>query len=58
MDVFTIGFTQTTAEHFFDRLAPAFTALLCSEADAAQCHRSLVVAYLDERWGGMNAVNL
>ncbi|MFN8111923.1 MAG: DUF488 domain-containing protein [Solirubrobacterales bacterium] len=145
MDVFTIGFTQTTAEHFFDRLAdagvvrvldirlrndsqlagfakardlpyflreligadyehdprlaptaeimdafkkqkgswedfaPAFTALLaeravedvldrgdferptallCSEADAAQCHRSLVVAYLDERWGDMNPVHL
>ncbi len=34
------------------------TALLCSEADAAHCHRSLVVAYLDEKWGDMNAVDL
>jgi uncharacterized protein (DUF488 family) len=145
MDVFTIGFTQTTAEHFFGRLAdagvvrvldirlrndsqlagfakardlpyflreligadyeheprlaptaeimdafkkqkgrwedfaPAFkgllaeravedaidrgdfdrpTALLCSEADAAHCHRRLVVEYLDEKWGGMTAVDL
>ena len=34
------------------------TALLCSEADAAHCHRRLVVAYLDEKWGDMNAVDL
>ena len=145
MEIFTIGFTQSTAEHFFGRLrdagvervvdirlrndsqlagfakardlpyflreligadyihepllaptaeimdafkkekgswddfAPAFTgllaersvetaldrsgferptALLCSEADAAQCHRSLVVAYLGERWGGVEAIHL
>ena len=34
------------------------TALLCSEAEAAHCHRSLVVAYLDEKWGGMTPVDL
>ena len=34
------------------------TALLCSEADAAHCHRSLVVGYLDDRWGGVDAVDL
>jgi uncharacterized protein (DUF488 family) len=34
------------------------SALLCSEADAAQCHRSLVVAYLAEHWPGVSAVHL
>ncbi len=145
MRIFTIGFTQTTAEHFFDRLrdagvervvdirlkndsqlagfakardlpyflreligadyihepllAPtaelmdsykkqkgdwsvfreAFTALmaerrieaeldaadfevpsalLCSEASAEQCHRSIVVDYLAEKWGDVEAVHL
>jgi uncharacterized protein (DUF488 family) len=145
MDIFTIGFTQTTAEHFFSRLreagverlldvrlrndsqlagfakardlpyflreligadyahepllaptaeimdafkkgkgswddfAPDFrallaersvetvldradferpTALLCSEADAEHCHRSLVVEYLAGHWPNVQAVNI
>lgn len=34
------------------------SALLCSEADATQCHRSLVVAYLAEHWPDVSAVHL
>jgi uncharacterized protein (DUF488 family) len=29
------------------------TALLCSERTAEQCHRRLVMEYLDEVWGGV-----
>ena len=32
--------------------------LLCSESDANQCHRSLVVEYLNGRWGDLDAVHL
>ena len=34
------------------------SALLCSEASAAECHRSLVVSYLQDHWGGVEAVHL
>lgn len=34
------------------------TALLCSEHTADHCHRRLVVEYLDDRWGGVDAVHL
>jgi uncharacterized protein (DUF488 family) len=34
------------------------TALLCSEASADRCHRSLVVAYLAQHWDDVSAVNL
>jgi uncharacterized protein (DUF488 family) len=34
------------------------TVLLCSEATPEHCHRRLVVEYLDEKWGGVEAVHL
>ena len=34
------------------------TALLCSEARAEECHRSLVVRHLAEHWEGVRAVHL
>lgn len=34
------------------------TVLLCSEHTAEHCHRRLVVEYLDDRWGGVDAVHL
>jgi len=32
--------------------------LLCSEHTPEHCHRRLVLDYLDERWGGVEAVHL
>lgn len=34
------------------------TVLLCSEKSAAQCHRRLVLEYLNEKWGGLEIVHL
>jgi uncharacterized protein (DUF488 family) len=34
------------------------TVLLCSEPTAEQCHRRLVVEYLDKTWGEVRAVHL
>ena len=34
------------------------TVLLCSEATAEQCHRRLIVEYLDSRWGSVRPVHL
>lgn len=34
------------------------TVLLCSEHQPDYCHRRLVVEYLDEKWGDVNAVHL
>ncbi len=34
------------------------TVLLCSEPTAEQCHRRLVVEYLDSQWGDVRAVHL
>lgn len=34
------------------------TVLLCSEATPEQCHRRLVVEYLEENWGGIQVVHL
>ncbi len=34
------------------------SVLLCSEAKADECHRSLVVKYLHEKWGDVKAINL
>ena len=34
------------------------TVLLCSEATAEQCHRRLVVEYLQDRWGDLEIVHL
>ena len=32
--------------------------LLCSEARADQCHRSLVAGYLEKKWGDINTIHL
>lgn len=34
------------------------TVLLCSEHKPEQCHRRLVVEYLDEHWGDVESVHL
>ena len=34
------------------------TALLCSEATANNCHRRLVVEYLNSHWSGAQAIHL
>ncbi len=34
------------------------TVLLCSEHKPGQCHRRLVVEYLDEHWGNVEGVHL
>lgn len=34
------------------------SALLCSEADASECHRSLVIEYLQGHWDDLKSVNL
>jgi uncharacterized protein (DUF488 family) len=34
------------------------TVLLCSEATPECCHRRLVLEYLQEKWGGLNVVDL
>jgi uncharacterized protein (DUF488 family) len=40
------------------RLFEVPTVLLCSEHEPERCHRRLAVEYLDERWGGVEAVHL
>jgi uncharacterized protein (DUF488 family) len=32
--------------------------LLCSEAEAAKCHRRLVAEYLKGRWGNVHVTHL
>ena len=34
------------------------TALLCSEPTAENCHRRLVIEYLQEHWGGISILHL
>jgi uncharacterized protein (DUF488 family) len=34
------------------------TVLLCSEHTAEHCHRSVVVDYLDAKWGNVEAIHL
>lgn len=34
------------------------TVLLCSEHKPKQCHRRLIVEYLDDHWGNVEAVHL
>jgi uncharacterized protein (DUF488 family) len=44
-----------------DLLAPAQidgACLVCSEPDAAHCHRRLVAEHLDRAWGGLDVVHL
>jgi uncharacterized protein (DUF488 family) len=39
-------------------LFDAPTALLCSEPTAEHCHRRLVLEYLHDRWGDVQAIHL
>lgn len=57
VEIYTIGFTKKTAELEADKklggdLFAKPAAPLCSEAEVEECHRSLVVEYLNEKWGG------
>jgi uncharacterized protein (DUF488 family) len=45
-------------DHLHRALFDIPTVLLCSEPTAEHCHRRLVLSYLDEKWGGVNAVHL
>ena len=63
-DEFERGFLALMAERRIEHvLSPdSFeerpTALLCSEARAEECHRSLVVRHLAEHWHDVRAVHL
>lgn len=46
------------AEELPKELFAGKPVLLCSEHTPEHCHRRLVVEYLDERWGGVEAVHL
>ena len=45
-------------DHIPKDLFDGTTVLLCSEHTADHCHRRLVVEYLNDRWGGVEAVHL
>lgn len=34
------------------------TVLLCSEHEPEYCHRRLIIEYLDEKWGNVEAIHL
>ena len=63
-DVFRDDFTALMAERRIETeldradFEKTPSALLCSEANADECHRSLVVGYLADRWGDIEAVHL
>ncbi|MDP9458781.1 MAG: DUF488 domain-containing protein [Actinomycetota bacterium] len=40
------------------QLFDGVSVLLCSEHTPERCHRRLVVEYLNDRWGGVEAVHL
>ena len=50
---------ERRVEHCLDRaLFSTPSVLLCSEARPDKCHRRLVVEYLADRWGGVEAIHL
>src|SRR5262249_54308442 len=51
---------ERSVESVLDRASytRARTVLLCSEGTPERCHRRLVVQYLDDRWGGVEACHL
>ena len=56
-------FLQLMAERRIEeKLNPSLfevpTALLCSETTAEQCHRRLVLEYLQKKWDGLRMVHL
>jgi uncharacterized protein (DUF488 family) len=62
-DVFRKGFLELMAERRIEteldpRLFREPAILLCSEPAPAHCHRSLIIEYLNQKWGGIKAVHL
>ncbi len=49
---------RRVAENLDRDLFDVPTVLLCSEAGPEQCHRRLVLEYLDREWGGIRAIHL
>ena len=45
-------------ENIDRKLFEISTVLLCSEASAAHCHRRLVLAYLQAKWGNLEIIHL
>lgn len=61
--VYTIGFTESSAESFFTRLQQAgvrrvIDVRLNSEHRPHRCHRRLVAEYLSSHWGGVETTHL
>ena len=44
---------QRAIEHTIDKTILDSSCLLCSENEPHQCHRRLVVEYLNQKWGGI-----
>jgi uncharacterized protein (DUF488 family) len=72
MKLYTIGFTQKSAQQFFEALMRERQAiealersffeepccLLCSEASPVHCHRRLVAEALQRRWKEIEIIHL
>jgi hypothetical protein len=60
MRIFTIGFTQTSTESFFTRLARRYEHApdLAPTGEALRCHRRLVAEYPRDRWDDLEVVHL
>lgn len=62
--VYVEGFNKLLHERHIETAVPRAlltdkpTVLLCSEHTADQCHRRLVLEYLQDRWGGLEIVHL
>jgi uncharacterized protein (DUF488 family) len=60
---FECGFLQLMADRKIETVIdPSLfdvpTVLLCSEHTADHCHRRLVLEYLDQKWGNVQAIHL
>jgi uncharacterized protein (DUF488 family) len=56
-------FLQLMADRRIEEVVPRElfevpTVLLCSEPTAEQCHRRLIIEYLNSRWGNVKAIHL
>ncbi len=57
-DRFTALLRQRKVEKMLDPSEFEDACLLCSEHDPADCHRTMVAEYLQQRWGGIEVVDL
>lgn len=62
-DNYEKGFRQLMSERRVEEQIPkdlfeGVPVLLCSERTAQHCHRRLVCEYLNEHWGGVEAIHL